>query len=372
MGILPGSTLDAVVEKYAASDKSTMEMVTEALDALAMVADAVALVTGPVGLAVAGGITAVAAVANVVQDYQTYTKLQAAGNVGIDPEVAQMAVEQPDLEALIFSLATAGLAALAGAGMIRTAITEFRKAKTAAKDLAEFTKLIRETTLADPVKEKLIAEAASQFAKSPVVDVKLLKAEFAAIGASFSTSETVGVARILTKVGEGEVAKAFLEMEERKIFKLTPEAIEKVYAGNQAQIDALKAQYFGQGGKITSRGFTEKGRAFIRPGESYAAVTESVSHEVTHLFQQKYEPKFVQMFKYYQEMQAFQKQREFLQGARAALGEAAFEEAFGTESWLVDATDQKIAEHLRETPGYKLLPPTPDEPHSAATRRGYG
>ena len=326
---------------------------------MSIVADTIALVTGPVGAAVAAGIGAVAAVANVVQDYQTFTATQAARNVAIDPDAAQMAIDQPDLEGLIFSLAMAGIAALIAGGTIRAAVNKYREARNAAKDLASFKKLIQETVLDDATREKLIAEATRQYAKSPVVDVKLLKAEFAAIGASFSTEETVSVARILKTFGEEALTKSFLEMEGKKIFKLTPEAIEEVYAGNQSQIEKLKADYLGQGVKSSSRGFTEKGKAFIRPGDSYAAVTESVSHELAHLLQQKYEPRFIGYIKYYQEMQAFQKQREFLRGARASLGEVAFEEAFGKERWLVDAKDEEITKYLRDTPGYKLLPPEP-------------
>jgi len=360
MGIKPDSTLDMVIEKKAADDKTTGEIITQALNALSLVADTIALVTGPIGVAVAGGIAAVAAVANVVQDYQTYSATQAAGNVAIDPDAAKMAQDYPDLEGLIFSLAMAGIAALLGAGAIRQAVNTYRQALATAKDLESFTKLINEAALDDPVKKRLIAEATSQFAKAPVVDVKLLKAEFAAIGARFSTGETVSVARILHTVGEEALAKWFLEMEETKIFKLTPEAIEKVYAQNPSKINDLKTDYFG-GRFSNSAGFEENGKAFIRPA-SYASVTSRVSHELSHALVARYEPGMIKLSRYHNETMAFRTQRQLLQRARTQLGEAVFKEAFSDELWLVDATDERIMQYLRDTPGYKLQPPDPPFP----------
>jgi hypothetical protein len=126
MGVVSGDTLDLVVEKYAAEDKTTGEVVTQALMALSMVADVIALVSGPMGVALAGGLSAVAAVAQVVQDYRTFSALGAAGGVALDPDAAKMAAEEPDLEGLIYALAMAGIAALTAAGGIRNASTNTR------------------------------------------------------------------------------------------------------------------------------------------------------------------------------------------------------------------------------------------------------
>ncbi|MFL6072431.1 MAG: hypothetical protein ACJ73S_03440 [Mycobacteriales bacterium] len=351
LGIQANSTLDRVVAKKAAEDKTAAEQVTEALNALSMVADVVALVTGPVGVAAAAGINAVAAVANVVQDYQDYSRQQAAGNIAIDPDAAAMVQQNPDLEGLIFSLAMAAITALSASGAIRTVVNEYKKAKAAAKNLSEFKKLIRETTLDDVVKERLVAEATTQFAKAPMVDAKLLKAQFTAIGAGFGTGEKVSVARVLKAFSEDALAKSFLELEGSRIFKATPEGIDAAFGAGSPRADELKKAYFGAGVKtVWSRGFTAEGIAFIRP-DSMAAVAEAVSHELPHVLQVKYEMGYACRIFYFQEHQAFLKQQEFLRRARTALGEAGFAEAFTAENWLVDATDERITEQITKDYG---------------------
>lgn len=168
MGIEPGSTLDKIIDKKAADDKTTGEMVVEALNALSMVADTIALVSGPVGVAVAAGIAGVAAVANVIVEYQQYQAQQAAGGVAIDPDAAKMATEEPDLSGLIFALASLGIAALGARGAIRAAVQEYKAAKAAATDLDTFKKAIT-AKIPDPkVREKLIDEAVGFFASALV------------------------------------------------------------------------------------------------------------------------------------------------------------------------------------------------------------
>jgi hypothetical protein len=355
MGISPGSTLDQVIEHKAADDKPIEEQVAEALTALSMVADVIGAVTGPVGLAVAGGIAAVAAVANVINEGQKDAALAAAGNTAIDPEVAKMAQENPDLEGLIFALFGAIAATALGVGAIRSAISEYRTAKAAAKDLEEFKKLIEATSLEDAAKRELIGEAERQFAKAPTLDAKVLRQQFEALGPKFSTGDRVATARLLSKVGEDKIAKVFLELREGKINWLTPESLKA--NGYEAEI----ANYFG-GAKSGSAGFTvgaTGGPIFIRPG-SYAAVTETVSHEVTHALQNQFEkwalsPKNVAA-QFNREHQAFLAQQKFLRDMKEQLGEATFTETFGKDKWLLDANDERIQQEIR-----KLYPqqPTP-------------
>ena len=96
-----------------------------------MVADSIALVTGPVGMAVAAGVNAVAAIANVAVDYKTFTQQQAAGNVALDPQFQAMVDENKGsgLDGVMFDLVRLGLSILG----IKAAISAFKEAVAAAR-----------------------------------------------------------------------------------------------------------------------------------------------------------------------------------------------------------------------------------------------
>jgi hypothetical protein len=128
----------------------------------------------------------------------------------------------------------------------------------------------------------------------------MLRRKFAAITAGFTGEEKVRIARIMSAFGSETATKTFLELEGKRIFKLTPKALDANF--NAAEAAHFKKQYLEA--RSSALGFTTKGKAFIRPG-SYAQVAETAQHEFVHVLQQSYEKGYTSTIQYFMEHQAF-------------------------------------------------------------------
>jgi hypothetical protein len=368
LGLKPGSTLDTVVDKKAAEDKTPAEEVAEALNALSLVADAVALLTGPVGMAIAAGVTAVAAVADVVADYKTMTATQAAGNVALDPQFKEMVADpsNADLGGLLFDLVKIGLSVLG----VKAAIDAYKAAKIAAAgkaaaaeaiaDLEKFKRSIKGANLDEAAKERLIAEAERQFAKQPKLllqSAEQAKKELVALHTAGTDAAKVRIARIVDKYASDTYTKTFLELQESGRILALDEAGLRSLKVPPATLDGYLRKYVTGPNARAARGFVHPGPPrviFIKPG-SEADVSQTVVHELVHELQKSTGSAagFVgeRTFFYYQEHQAFLEQQRFLRQLRDSQGMDVIPE---TSRWLVDATPERITQEIRTA--YKVEP----------------
>lgn len=369
--INPGSTLDAVIEKYAAEDKTPGEKVVEALDALSMVADSIALVTGPLGVAAAAGVNAVAAIANIAVDYKTFTQQQAAGNVAIDPEFQSMVAEEKSngLDGLMFDLVRLGLSVVG----IRAAIAAYKAARLAAMakvaavkiadeaqaiaDLEKFKKSINGTSLDEPTKQRLVAEAERQFASQPKLllkNVDQVGKELVVVGHTAKEAAKVRIARILDTYERNEFTKTFLEMSHNGRIRSLDEAGLREASLSDGTLKSYLAKYIDGPNASKYPGFVHPGPPrviFLKPATE-TQLSSAVTHELVHELQKSTgdAAKYVNEspFFYYQEHQAYLEQQRFLNRVVADQGINVVPEL---ERWLVKATREEITAHIAKYPG---------------------
>lgn len=369
LGIKPGSTLDSIVDRFAADDKTAPEKVTDALNALSMIADSIAVVTGPVGVAVAAGVNAVAAIANIAVDYKTFTQAQAAGNVALDPQFQAMIDQEQGsgLDGLMFDLVRLGLS-LAG---IKAAIAAFKAAKAAAaaaktaaadarqaiSELERFKKSINGTSLDGPTKERLIAEAERQFAAQPKLvlgNARQVSNELVAVGQSASDAAKVRIGRIIDKYEADAFTKSFLELSHNgRIRSLDADSLRS--AGlPEGKLSEYMAKYIDGPNASKYPGFVHPGpprTIFLKPATENA-LSSALTHELVHEFQKSTgdAARFLKEapFFYYQEHQAYLEQQNFLKRVVADQG---IEVVAENERWLVNATREEITSHISKYPG---------------------
>ena len=160
LGVPRDSVLGKAVAKHFEGQMEEEEAKRAAMDALAIGATLVGFMAGgPLGAMVAGAaVGGAVTVAQLAEDYSKFQAQSSAGGVALDPELAKMSTEEPDLFAVVTDVIALGFPiadAVAAAKALRGAIAAFKASRDAEALATEVRKVIRDPEKAQALCSKL-------------------------------------------------------------------------------------------------------------------------------------------------------------------------------------------------------------------------
>ncbi|BAY06917.1 hypothetical protein NIES2098_00270 [Calothrix sp. NIES-2098] len=341
LGIDQNPTLSSVIntriqkEQQIKADEKSLE---DGLKAFAITAGIIAsIVTLNPGIAIAVG-TVVSAI-DVVEKASTYSKQSAASDVGLDPAIAKMSAEDPQLIWLIIAIADFAANALMLASY-------FKQLRQAATTLEAFSKAATKV-LPQEQAQKLI-----DIAKRNLKQGLNIAEQIEAVGAAFRDVDRAKVGLVLARYTNEAYTATFLELTQQgKILPMTEEAIRQAIK-NEAQATTLVGKYINNP-NLKAGGFYEPSTrtVFIAGDTSVNGVAGTVVHELTHHFQRITEASIISNQIFYAEYQAHLMQQKLIQKVAADYGNEVIPEA---SRWLINADDAEIAAKI--TQRYRVSP----------------
>jgi hypothetical protein len=167
MGLAPESVLNRAVMKYIQGKISDEQALQKALMVLGMVAAVVAIVATAGGAlvvaAAASGVGAALTIGQLIVDVQRYQAESAAEHVALDPLLADISVNDPEILPIVMDVIALGLDAGAVMGGLRAA----SRAAMTAGDLDQFAAAARRS-LPPAQAEALIEQTARRLGKAGV------------------------------------------------------------------------------------------------------------------------------------------------------------------------------------------------------------
>jgi hypothetical protein len=332
MGIPEDSTLMRVVERKGAETEADEALLKIARSALAIVGAIVATVaTG--GVALAGAAVAFGAGGyELATDVKKYEVESAAGDVALDPAIADISYNDPEILPIILDLVGMAMSA-ADLGAAINGLRAPAKALAAGGDIAVFASAARKFVAADRAEEFILR--AGRMAGS---DAHVLNA-VNAVGDAFRHAEMAEVAKLM---------ESSAEVGFRQVF----ENLSKV--GNVRPYNAENVAYYM--GKLGAKQFEDPlVRAvydpfnrilFVREGLSQGEFGSWAVHELSHHIQDLYG---TELTSFEAEYQAFKMQQSYLLGLERAAAREAIPEHM---RWLLNATDEDVAAHITQMYGY--------------------
>ena len=137
LAIPEGSPLIAVVDNYVKEAKADSGILSKALRALQIAAAVVAIIASGGTALIAAGIGAAISVSQLVSASKDYSMEKAASNVALDPSVADISKNEPQLMPVVFAVLSLGLDAV-GVGQALKALRAPARALLESGDLAAF------------------------------------------------------------------------------------------------------------------------------------------------------------------------------------------------------------------------------------------
>ena len=333
LGIPPGSPLVRVVQKHAA-EKSDSGLLHKALTALGVVAGIIATVasggTALLAAAVSIGISGY----EVAQAVKSYGVEAAANEVALDPQLADISVNDPEIMPIMLNL----VGMVAGAADLSRAISTLRgPAKMLAQggDLVAFSAAARKVLPLEDA-NRFVAAAGRVAGHDEGVLNTLL-----AIHDTYNKADLAEVTKLLAQHAEIGFAKTFERtVSAGKVHPLNEETV-RFFLGAEAAVQQadplLKAWYHRQSGRL-----------FIREGLSKEAFASWAVHETTHHLQEI--GMVGSSLSFRGEYQAYRAQQSYLHALEGAAGAEAVPT---TMRWLVNATDEDITAHIVQMYGYQ-------------------
>ena len=336
LGIGSNAGLMAVVQQHQQREQTARAILDLGIAALSLTASIVAIfATGGLAL-VAAGVVLAAGTYTAVQHYQAYQAETAASNVALDPRVADISRNDPDLFWLVVDIAGVILDAV-------QVVQAFNRMRTVARALVdtgalgEFARTARRILPPRAAERAILsasAQARVQFAISNTVRT---------VGAQFHHVDMAQVTRRIEEIAGAGFRRVLDDLRAQGRFHpLTREALESVYgAGNRigihTQADVL----------ARADGFYDTGRGmmFIRPG-SVEVVSSKIIHETTHYLQQFHG---ASLTSFMEEFEALSMERAFLTRMAFESGEATVPAEF---RWLRSASDEEIAARITRAYGF--------------------
>jgi hypothetical protein len=329
LGVTGNPVLEEVVRQRIAAEQSDEADVRIALAALAITAGLIAtFATG--GLALGA-----AAVALGVGGYQASESVQnfmserAAGNVALDPRVADISRNEPELGWLVLDLVGVGLDAL----QVVQAVNQLRQAARAAREtgaVVEFTQAARRALPAEAANRVIASITRQQGAASGVGRT------VEAIGNAFRHADLAEIGRQIDQIADRGFHAVFENLRSQgRVLPLTEGSL-RAALGNETA-SALIADSV-----LANDGFFHQvsRQLFIKPGR-LESVTSTVVHEATHWIQTTQHAGF-ELFM--EEYQAFAMEQRYLRNLIRTSGSL---DAVPSELvWLVGANEERIAQHV--------------------------
>jgi hypothetical protein len=336
LGIPEGSPLMEVVEGYVRDAKADESLVDMAISALAITAGLVAtFATGGVAL-VAGVIAVGASGYQLAESVDRYMVESAASNVALDPELADISVNEPEIMPIITGIVSLGLDA-AALGKAIIALRGPARALLAEGDIVAFAEAAR-AALPPAAAEQLIFRAA----RIPEVGTAVERA-VKAVGNAFRRRDLNQVTALLDKVAERGYADLFDDLVRLdRVHPLTPEAVRGLPGFGEEAVQKMTAE------GLFSRPALYEPRSeilLLAPGMNREALSSYVVHEVTHHLVGKF-GKGVGEFE--EEFMAWKLQRDYLDRLLSTVGPDALPRGaagLGLRG-LAGADDARIAEQI--------------------------
>ena len=332
LGIPPESTLMRVVERKGAETEADEGMLKIARSAFAIVGAIVATVaTGGVALAGAAVAFGVGGY-ELVEDVKKYEVEKSAEDVALDPTIADISVNDPEILPIVMDLVGMAMSA-ADLGAAINGLRAPAKALAAGGDIAAFANAARKFVAADRAEAFIVR--AGRMAGS---DAKVLNA-INAVGDAFRHADLAEVAKLL---------ESSAEVGFRQVF----ENLAKV--GNVRPYNAENVAYFM--GKLGAKQFEDPliravydpltKTLFVREGMSQGEFASWAVHELTHHLQDMY---LAELTSFEAEYQAFKMQQSYLIGLEKATTLETIPESM---RWLLNATDEDVAAHVTQFYGF--------------------
>jgi hypothetical protein len=339
LGIGSNQLLQTAVNNHIQREQSDERALQIGLAALAITAGLIAtFATG--GLALAAGAVAIGVgTYQVSQSVQNYMAESAASNIALDPTIADISHNEPELFWLVLDIA----GVVFDVAQVVRAVNQLRNAARALRQGGNITEFAQAARAALPATaaERVIASATRQAGVSASVTRTI-----EAVGTTFRRAHMEAVAQHIEQIAGRGFRRVIERLQADGSFHpLTEEALETVLGNRRA------AQLITEERALTWRGFYDPrtGHMFIRPG-TLEDFSSTVIHESVHYVQASF-GESVRGF--LSEFEAYSAQRHFLQKLAMQSGESTVPDAW---RWLRNATDNDIALHLSQPPYNYTIP----------------
>ena len=317
------------------SDEAVLRIAVAALGITAMIVATVA--SGGVAL-VAGGIAAGAGIYNASESVQSYLAESAASNIAMDPQVADLSQQEPDLFWLVLDIAGAVLDVAQVVGIFNQ-LRQVARAAQATGEVAEFALQARRL-LPGATADRVIASISRQ---RGVAEATTRTVE--AIGAAFRRADILEIERRLTQAADAGFDGIFRNLTAQgRVRPLTREAVLEAYGAEHG------AERIADG-ILSNDGLYDpiRGHLFIRPGH-IDSVTATVVHEATHWLQRT---QGAGLTTFLEEFQSFSMERRYL---RNLMQQAGMQAVPSELLWMLGASEERIAAHILENYPQARLP----------------
>jgi hypothetical protein len=306
LGIIQNQVLQTALQNHIRQEQSDEAMVTMAVSALAITAGLIATFASG-GLALAGAAVALGAGGyQASQSVQNYLAEGSANNVALDPAVADLSRQEPELGWMLLDLISVGLDAV-------SVVHAFQAMRAAGRLVAETGDVVEFATQArrvvpGPGAERLVVSASRRTGSGGGARQVMLALRDST---AFHPNALVAVERQITKISGKGWGKVFQHLRSRdRVRPLTEEALKAVYGeAHAAEIIATNKVDASLGGLyVAIEGAPGEGHLFLANGRT-DAVAELAIHETTHYLQ---DANKLELDKFTKEFQAWLAQADYL------------------------------------------------------------
>jgi hypothetical protein len=343
LGLSKDGPLGAVVEKRRQQEKSDEQAMEILMASLAITAGVVAsIATAGGALLVAAAATGVSAGVGLVQlgrDVQKYRAESAAGNVSMDPALADISTREPALLPIVMDVIGLGFD-VAGAIGIAGKVAAAERTLAAAGKVAEFAVEVRRLVPNAAVAERIIARARTDKAVMESVE-----AAVAALGTGARGNASLALSKLVLEIGgETNVFAEFAAKlaREDRICLMSEEAIRTRFTSAKDVAIALRDKATVG---ATAQGFYSSDlRTLFVAQRDAVGMAATIVHESVHFLQHA---KGQNLLNFIAEYQAFMAQRDYLLDVvRIAGSETTVPE---TLRWLIKSKPNEVARKVSAT-----------------------
>ncbi|EFC79939.1 hypothetical protein FrEUN1fDRAFT_6945 [Parafrankia sp. EUN1f] len=311
LGVTGNEMLMGAVQQKARQQDADEAMVQMAVAAVGITAGLIATLASG-GLALGAAVVAAGAGAyQLSESVQNFMAESAASNVALDPRIADLSANEPDMFAVAMDIA--GL--VLDVADVLKAVNALRaptKLLLEGGDAAEFIRAAH-GTLPPAAAERAVAGVMHRAAGQRAIRTALRAVK----GTEFSAHSLAKINKILEEVAEDGWAKLFAQLSPKRVHPLTEKALERVYGAQEvARLRAEGALAEDCGGLFIAGATPGTGHIFLREGR-LADVASVVVHELTHHLQDIHKSG---IDKFTAEFQAWLAQQEFLRRLAAQGG----------------------------------------------------
>jgi hypothetical protein len=329
------SPLYAAVEKRVAQEERDESILDIAMTAIGLAAAIIAaLPTAGTSLVIAGTAVAVGTgVWQLSKSVGSFMAESAASDISLDPVLADISRNAPDLKAVALDIAGLGLAAFDVARVVKTLAAPIR----AARQSGDLTALAAAARSLPELGERGAHAVLASVGREAEIQAGIVRA-VRAIGTRFRPEDLAQVVADLARYDQQIIAQTLEELISKgRVRVLTREAFAEAYKDNPQWMKAMIKKGLLQADGLMDRRF---GVLFLKPS-TLEEVSSTALHEVVHHIQNVKRPL---MTRFHREFEAYAAQRHYLQ--RLAASGVDPDMAFPTHKWLLNASNDDIVQHL--------------------------